>query len=181
MRTLLTLAALLLAAPLFGQTRNDLDAQAALELQKAKASAKVPSSLDAQAKAAIVAAIVKPEKIAAPESVPLSLEEAVAWTAERHKPVLVRVGAMDCSSLCKGLRPEIPTCHTATMYGSGTPRILLMLQDQAGVWWQTPAWTKLPTEKEVREAAADLKKHTEPKVVPQPVTYAPAFAVPCRT
>jgi hypothetical protein len=202
MRFVLTAAALLVAVPLFAQppaTKADLDARAALQLQmarsaKPKAAGKVPcpctggeckcadgvcpncpTSPDAAARAALVAAM-RPERVAAPRLIEaLSIDEALAFTRANRRPVLVSVGGLNCSALCSKLRPELPSCHTMALLGDSmaTPHLRLICADAAGtVWLGSRTWQTLPTEQTVRDAAAELQREVNPptKLSPEPLT-----------
>lgn len=112
-----------------------------------------PTKADHDAAAAIALAKVK---IAATSNLTreLTLEQGLAVAKSKRIPVFVRVGALDCSSLCAELRPEIPTVHTATMNGDNRPRVLLLQADDSGAVWKVQEWPNtLPTISEVKAAA----------------------------
>lgn len=164
MAAALTLAVCNLAA---GQTREDLDAMAALALQ----SSPSPKAVAAPAPKRMPVGPHKPDVAR-----PLTLDEAKAVTRERHVPVLVRVGAIDCSKLCERLRPELPTCHTDELGGDRTPRLQIIMADRNGeIWWSQERWTWIPTESDVRTIAAKVKAYVEQ---PAPVYAVPADSCP---
>ncbi len=135
MRSKLILLAMLAAAgPVGAQSREDYDAAAALALHAA----------------------CKP--IAAAPAAALTLVEAKEYTRSRRFPVLVRVGGLDCATLCTKLRPEIPACHVEELAGDHAPHLRLMLAGADGALWLSgERWTALPQEADVRRVAAEMK------------------------
>ena len=137
--TLLAVALLALPLPAQPKSRADLDARAAL-------------ALHASASHATVA-------VATPQPRGLSYADAVAYTHLTHRPVMVSV-SMDCSSLCSKLAGAIPATHVKDLAGDTSPHLRLIVADAAGrLWGSGERWTTLPTEGEVKTAAAKLARH----------------------
>lgn len=134
---------LTMIAPAIAESDDDLRAKAAMALACARQSRP-------KAKADQVAKIDLNK--------PLTLDQAKS-IAREGRVVLVRVGGLDCSSLCSKLRPEIPTAHVAEMWDNPAPRLQLILGDKTGAIWTAPkAWRSLPTESEIRAAATELRQ-----------------------
>lgn len=150
--SILTLLALTSSAPAQA-SREDLDAAAALAL-----SARRPA----------------PARSAADLTKPLTLDQAIQVAKTRRVPVLVRVGAVDCAHLCVGLRPEIPTCHAAELWGDAAPRLQLIYTDGTA-WWGGERWKGVPSEAAVRTEAKRLQDHaSQLKVQAPPTSSLPA-------
>lgn len=75
------------------------------------------------------------------------LAAAKAEAKASGKPLFVRSGGLDCSELCKTLRPEYLVAHT-----SGEPGCTLYWYDSSGSLWNLATWATVPTDAEVRAA-----------------------------
>jgi hypothetical protein len=148
--------------------------------------AQTPEDGDAAASLALHAAAARHATLSATRTEPspdvtrpLTAEQAVQVAKSKRCPILVRVGNLDCSSLCASLRPEIPTAHVAEICGDTSPHLRLIEADSTGQLWRSAErWTALPTEAEVRIAAHKLDKYVGAMGKPVPPALVPKTAVP---
>jgi hypothetical protein len=110
-----------------------------------------------EAEVAIAIAVAKQKALAAAaprERLPVRYEVAKEESKRTGKPILLRVGKLDCSTLCGKLRSDLIISHEDRVEGLATERIYLVIpsKDKSALY-KWAEWTTLPSETEVRAAA----------------------------